>query len=657
MASKGDDDGFPTPQIPRSEVPGPPSIISSRMTDIASDDGGEAEVKRQSLAKSADMVSRPGTARTGASSRAAWQQGRKNYVSGVAAKRGSIASTSAGSTVGRTASLTSRSHVPSLTSHAFFRPMSSQKLQAQRGGAPRPPTMGSQSPNFEENATDVGGSVKRHSINSNPIAQVQRALSDDDNMQPPPSRGTEMTEQETLDRITQNTSPSHGHYATGSLTDSVRPLQRKTDQTPQHLNIQNIQVDKSYKDLANIPSPIKSPRSFRSSFLLPGKGDPGQQSQNRSTEGAEKLSSSASSPQLRPVDSQGRQQPRETQQQGQKGNVYQYFDGNMVFCFSGRWMNSRQRPINVATGLMVVIPCVLFFVFEGPWLWQNVSPAIPVVFAYLTYICFSSFIHASVSDPGILPRNLHRFPPLDENDDLLQLGPPTTDWALIKSAESNTAAMEVPIKHCRTCNIWRPPRAHHCRLCDNCIETHDHHCVWLNNCVGKRNYRYFFTFVTSATILAAYLIAISLTQILIYKKREGITFGKAIDHFRVPFALVILGFISFLYPAALMGYHIFLMARGETTREYMNSHKFVKKERFRAFTQASIIKNFIVVLCRPRPPTYYQFKTKYHEGDQRLGIHRDKRPRSPSQGMELHDVPPAAQGFQGPVALRSGNNA
>ena len=217
--------------------------------------------------------------------------------------------------------------------------------------------------------------------------------------------------------------------------------------------------------------------------------------------------------------------------------------------------------------------------------------------------------------------------------------------------------MEVPVKHCRTCNIWRPPRAHHCRLCDNCIETHDHHCVWINNCVGKRNYRYFFTFVTSATILAAYLIGTSLTQILVYKNREGISFGKAIDHFRVPFALVILGCISFLYPAALMGYHIFLMARGETTREYMNSHKFVKKERFRAFTQASIIKNFIVVLCRPRPPTYYQFKTKYHEGDQRLGIHRDKRPRSPSQGMELSDVPPATQGFQGPVTLRGENNA
>ncbi|KAL2689740.1 Eukaryotic peptide chain release factor GTP-binding subunit [[Neocosmospora] mangrovei] len=674
MASKPDDDGFPAPHIPRSEVPGPPSIISSRMTDIASDDGGDSEAHRQrmSLPRSADVASRPGTARTGASSRGAWPGqlgGRKTYVSGVQAKRGSIASSTAGST-SQAPSLSTRSHVPSLTSHAFFRPMSSQKLQAQRGGSHRPPTMSQQTPGsptsptsptspvLDDHGVEAGGSQARQSIISNPIAQLQRATSDDENMRPPPSRGTEMTEQETLDRITANTSPSHGHYPAGSLTDSVRPLQGKHSADQGHFQ-HSIVIDKSYKDLSNLPSPIKSPRSFRSSFLMPGRSEQGQQGQNRSTEGAEKLSSSASSPQLRPVDSQGPRHPRVPSKPSQKsdlGRVHQYFEGNTVFCLGGRWQNTKERPVNIATGFFVVIPCGLFFGFEAPWLWKNISPAIPIIFAYLAYICFSSFIHASVSDPGILPRNLHQFPPVDDNDDPLQLSPPTTDWALIKSAESATAAMEVPVKHCRTCNIWRPPRAHHCRLCDNCVETHDHHCVWLNNCVGKRNYRYFFTFVSSATILSAYLIGTSLAQILIYKNREGISFGKAIDHFRVPFALVFLGFICFLYPAALMGYHIFLMARGETTREYMNSHKFIKKERFRAFSQANIIKNFIVVLCRPRQPTYYRFKTHYQEGDQRLGIRKDKRPRSSSQGLELHSVKPASQSFQGPVSLRNENN-
>jgi palmitoyltransferase ZDHHC9/14/18 len=214
--------------------------------------------------------------------------------------------------------------------------------------------------------------------------------------------------------------------------------------------------------------------------------------------------------------------------------------------------------------------------------------------------------------------------------------------------------MEVPVKHCRTCNIWRPPRAHHCRLCDNCIETHDHHCVWLNNCVGRRNYRYFFAFIASTTILSLYLIGASLTQILVHMTQAGISFGDSINEFRVPFAMVIFGFLGFLYPAALTVYHIWLMARGETTRELMHSQKFIKKERYRAFTQKSVLKNWTVVLCRPRPPSYYQFKKKYVEGDQRLGERKDRRARKESvNGMEMQAVKPTGSSFQGPVSLRN----
>jgi palmitoyltransferase ZDHHC9/14/18 len=232
--------------------------------------------------------------------------------------------------------------------------------------------------------------------------------------------------------------------------------------------------------------------------------------------------------------------------------------------------------------------------------------------------------------------------------------------------------MEVPTKYCKTCSIWRPPRAHHCRLCDNCVETQDHHCVWLNNCVGRRNYRYFFTFISSATLLGLLLAGISLAQILVYKQRQEISFGAAISHFRVPFAMVIYGFIACLYPAALMGYHVFLMARGETTREYLNSHKFLKKDRYHPFTQASWFKNWFVVLCRARPPTYYQFKNTYAEGDQRLGSRRrGDQPQPPrrevdsKEGVEMQDVKPQPQfqsqepqpGFQNPASLRNTANS
>lgn len=35
--------------------------------------------------------------------------------------------------------------------------------------------------------------------------------------------------------------------------------------------------------------------------------------------------------------------------------------------------------------------------------------------------------------------------------------------------------IQIPLKWCHTCQIYRPLRASHCRDCDNCVEQFDHH--------------------------------------------------------------------------------------------------------------------------------------------------------------------------------------
>lgn len=262
---------------------------------------------------------------------------------------------------------------------------------------------------------------------------------------------------------------------------------------------------------------------------------------------------------------------------------------------------------------------------------------------------FTPFFSKSNSLCKILPRNLHPLPPPENADDPLTLGPPTSQWTMIKSAGSANAAMDVPTKYCKTCNIWRPPRCHHCRVCDNCIETQDHHCVWINNCVGRRNYRYFFAFVSTGTMLGIFLTFGSLGHCLLYSSQEHIPFGQSIAQCRVPFAMFIYGVLATPYPACLWGYHLWLIARGETTREYLNSHKFVKKDRHRPFSQGNFFTNWIAVLLRPRSPTYLRFKHKYEEGDQRFGPRRGKRqaPLDLEQrggGMELQNVDGGNQG-------------
>ncbi|OBT99277.1 Eukaryotic peptide chain release factor GTP-binding subunit [Pseudogymnoascus verrucosus] len=611
------------PRDPPPSQGGPPSIISSRMTDIASDDGHDLDTTshatpahRTSTNRQSIQSSRPGTGSAAMSTRSPWSA---SPPSRRGPKSGGTPSILGGAAGARPPSSTSRTHVPSLTSHAFFRPMSSQRLQAQRGG-PRTPVAGQN----QRGSGDFGDAPAVPSIASgytgNPIQ------SRDESGPPPPSRGTEISVQEYVQTTTANTSPTHGHFQTTSLSSSVQPLQvNNASSNPNGLTVNTGLT--TFRN-ANLPTPSKSPHSFRSSFLLPSRGgDMPPHSPNRSNHGHSKLSSGATSP-ARPSDVTPLPSPLTpaTGAMGEKhgpggnggggaggggkGGVknYVHFPGNTRFFLGGRFQNARDRPVNIATGILVVVPAVLFFVFQASWLWHRVSPAVPVVFAYLSFICFSSFIHASVSDPGILPRDLHKFPPPPATEDPLTLAPPTTAWLIVKSHLPASTAMEVPVKYCKTCHIWRPPRGHHCRICDNCIETHDHHCVWLNNCVGRRNYRYFFTFVAAGTGMAIFCIVTSVVQLSTVGRDNNSDFGSAIPRERGVFALLIYAALALPYPAALLFYHIFLSGRGETTRELLNGRKFKRGERHRPFTLGSVVKNWIAVLGRPRGGGYIGFK-------------------------------------------------
>ncbi|KAF3119331.1 Eukaryotic peptide chain release factor GTP-binding subunit [Orbilia oligospora] len=539
------------------------SIISSRMTDINSEFGDEID-------QVPGLTSPPGSNRNSAlSSLHPPTLGRPNTRISIGDPQAEAALTTRPSTAtsmttskwgarprsrgamtpvggsfrssNRPPSAASRTHVPSITSHAFYNPMSSTKLSAQRG-----------------KVSEEGDRPSMSEITSAPLPAI-----------------TPSTEHATASPLKSVTTGLIGQPRT-SYAQTPHSLDNPFGfQSPAVIHHGN-----SNRTSLQAPSEMDESNHYRYSLGRQATGSPTNQTitsasplrqGSRRSNTNEAVAGPAKEEQREA--SQGSATSHRAEVPVYAGKNYQYFPGNTLFCFGGRWQTARDAPINVLTATLVVVPSGLFFGFSAPWLWLNVHPALPVTFGYIFLVCMSSFIRASVTDPGIFPRNIH---PLEyeEGEDPLAVGPPETGWTMIKpNMRRGSQPLEVPVKYCKTCRIWRPPRCHHCR--------------------------------------------------------NDASFLDALKTWRVPFAMVIYGALGSLYPIALVGYHVFLVYRGESTREYLNNHKFVPSERHRPFTRSNPVANFIAVLCRPRPPTYVQFKNKHVVGDQRFDAKEKLKMRSP----------------------------
>jgi palmitoyltransferase ZDHHC9/14/18 len=302
-------------------IPRPPSVggISSRVTD---EDG---ERTSSYTSPPATIQSRPSVSRRG-------PPPTRNSVSGPSQVT---------SRPGSSGSRLSRTHIPSLTAQAFFRPMSSQRLQAHRGTRPMTKGTVSSTDDWPEN-----GSQNRRSLISN--STIPQGSVPPTEMEAPPSRGTEFTDPIIPDRNTSNASPT-GNTTVRSLGESVRLLRdRDQNHKPQRLNL-----GANYTGYSGQDAPPKSPLSF----LSIQNRAPGYNNESRTHQGHEHLSSAGSSP--GPLDVKKPPLPK-----ANPGKNFEYFLGNTIFCGGGRFQNSRDKPVNIATGLMVVVPAALFFAFS-----------------------------------------------------------------------------------------------------------------------------------------------------------------------------------------------------------------------------------------------------------------------------------------------------
>ncbi|CAN1337532.1 Probable protein S-acyltransferase 4 [Linum perenne] len=251
--------------------------------------------------------------------------------------------------------------------------------------------------------------------------------------------------------------------------------------------------------------------------------------------------------------------------------LYQVWKGNNRFFCGGRLIFGPDAASTFLTIFLITAPSVAFcaklynkIVNEGV---QNPAHCYHVLLGgvFLTVLALVFLLLTSSRDPGIVSRNSK--PP--ESDEISDVATPSMEWVngrtpnlkLPRSKDVVVNSHTVKVKFCDTCLLYRPPRASHCSICNNCVQRFDHHCPWVGQCIGIRNYRFFFMFISTTTILCIYVFVCSWINLL----DKDVRIWKAMTHDLLSDFLIVYCFIVVWFVGGLTIFHSYLICTNQVT--------------------------------------------------------------------------------------------
>ena len=254
---------------------------------------------------------------------------------------------------------------------------------------------------------------------------------------------------------------------------------------------------------------------------------------------------------------------------------------------------------------MMAIPCAVWFLTVPQSLPAGVDVISTLLVALLFLYASGQLFFCYTTEPGILPYKEIEY----------QLEGTESNFTKYVLVVDND---EIPLEE---------KRAKICRQTNTAIENFDHYCPWTGNAVGKRNYPYFFLFVTSATVLSAVVFLLTVWAIAYKILSSGKSLESYLSDSTYSSALWQMGvavycMMLFLTLVGLNGYHCFLISKAITTNEQLKGVYFEKENPY----DRGCFTNFQTILFSPIPPS------KVKEGSDYEGM------RNPLVSSPLSDV-------------------